>query len=251
MAFNYKLIRLTKTIFLFLCGFLPLASSFSQNVKKDSISDLQIKNAIHLYDVYTDGNAPIFNGPEYIYYLFKMEGDPYFIKGAFSKGWIGYRGRVYNPVSMFYDIQRDQLVILNADSLSNIVMLNQFVDSFYLSGHTFISLKEDHKQNLFTTGFYDLLYNGHIQLLARRIKTMEDKIESSTIIRVFNTGDRFYIHKDGLYYRVTGKKDVFRLFADKKHDIKKMMRKNHIKLNRKTFESSLVKVTAFYDQLIH
>lgn len=240
-----------KNVLLFLCSFFSLASSFSQNVKKDSISDLQIKNAIHLYDVYTDGNAPIFNGPEYIYYIFKMEGDPYFIQGAFSKGWIGYSGRVYNPVSMFYDIQRDQLVVLNADSLTNIVMLNEFVDSFYLSGHTFISLKEDRKQNLFNTGFYDLLYNGHVQLLARRIKTMEDKIESMTVIRVFSVGDRFYIHKDGLYYLVTNKKDVFRLLADKKHDIKKMMRKNHIKLNRKTFESSLVKVTAFYDQLIH
>ncbi|HEY5392439.1 MAG TPA: hypothetical protein VIJ57_10015, partial [Hanamia sp.] len=171
-----------KNVLLFLCGFFSLASSFSQNVKKDSISDLQIKNAIHLYDIYTDGNAPIFNGPQYIYYIFKMEGDPYFIQGAFSKGSIGYSGRVYNSVSMFYDIQRDQLVVLNADSLTNIVMLNQFVDSFYLSGHTFISLKEDRKQNLFNTGFYDLLYNGHVQLLARRIKTMEDKIDFSTVI---------------------------------------------------------------------
>lgn len=240
-----------KFALLFLCCFFSLAASFSQSAVNDSIADLQVKNAIHLYDVYTDGNAPIFNGPQYIYYIFKMEGDPYFVNGTFSKGWIGYKGRVYDPLSMFYDIERDQLVILNADSLTNIVMLNQFVDSFYLLGHTFISLKEDRKQNIFNTGFYDLLYNGHIQLLARRIKTMAEKIEFSTIIRAFYPGDLFYIHKDGLYYQVNNKKDVFRVLADKKRDLKKMLRRNQIKLNKKTFESSLVKVTAFYDQLIH
>ena len=240
-----------KTVLLFIGGFFSLATSLSQSVKKDSISDLQIKNAIHLYDIYTDGNAPIFNGPQYIYYVFKMEGDPYFIKGVYSKGWIGYSGRVYSPVSMFYDIVRNQLVVLNADSLANIVMLNQFVDSFYLSGHTFISLKEDRKQNFFNTGFYDLIYNGHVQLLARRIKNVQDKIENLTLTTVFYSNDLFYIHKGGIYYLVSNKKDVFRLLGDKKHEIKKMMRKNHFKLNRKTFESSLIKVTAFYDQLTH
>lgn len=240
-----------KIVLLFLCACFSFASSFSQDVKQDSITDLQIKNAIHLYNHFTDGNAPIFNGPQYIYYNFKMEGDPYFITGQFSEGWVGYAGHIYNPVSIFYDIVRNKLVLLNADSLTNIEMLNELIDSFHLLGHTFISLKEDHKQNLYNTGFYDLLYNGHVQLLARRIKTIQDKINGLTLIRVFYTGDRFYIHKNETYYLVSNKKDVFRLLADKKHDIKKMMRKKHLRLGRKTFESSLVKVIAFYDQLIH
>ncbi len=130
-------------------------------------------------------------------------------------------------------------------------MRNEFIDSFHLLGHTFISLKEDHKQNLYNSGFYDLLYNGHVQLVVSRIKTAQDNIESLTVVRVFSPKDRFYIHKDGLYYLVSNQKDVFRLFADKKRDIKKMMRKKHFKLRRQTFESSLIKVTAFYDQLSH
>lgn len=238
-------------ILFFLSGLFFLSPSFCQGVQNNSLSDLQVKNAIGLYNNFTDGNAPIFNGTEYLYYTFKKEGDPFFVSGAYSMGWVGYERRIYGPESLFYDIQRNQLVILNADSVSSIVMLNEFVDSFYVWGHTFISLKEDYKKNLYNSGFYDRLYNGHVRLFARRIKTMYDKIEDLTIVRIFTSQDRFYIYKDGLYYLVTNKKGVLLLFADKKHEIKKMMRKKRLKLRRETFESSLVEVIAFYDQLIH
>lgn len=239
-----------KIVLFLLFSLFSVSTSFSQIINNNPVTDLQMKNAIHLYNHFTDGNAAIFNGPQYIFYIFKMEGNPYFVTGSYTNGWVGYNGHVYNPVSIFYDIERNQLVLLNADSLSNIVMHNEFIDSFHLSGHTFISLKEDHKQNLYNTGFYDLLYNGHIQLLVRRIKTVQDKIEGLELIRVFYTKDRFYIHKGGIYYLVSNKKDVFRLLPDKKHEIKKMMRKKHLKLRGNTFESSLEEVTAFYDQLI-
>src|SRR6185437_3707938 len=109
-----------KIFLLFLSCFFSLASSFSQSVQKDSITNLQIKNAIDLYNHFTDGQAPIFNGPEYIYYSFKMEGDPYFEKAGYSKGWVGYKARIYTPVSLFFDIHRNELVILNADSTAEI-----------------------------------------------------------------------------------------------------------------------------------
>ena len=80
---------------------------------------------------------------------------------------------------------------------------------------------------------------------------MRDVINNLTITRVFSSEDRYYIYKGGLYYLVSNKKDVLRLFSDKEHDIKRMLHREHLKLKRKTFEVSLVKVTAFYDQLIH
>lgn len=240
-----------KISLLCLICFFSLASSYSQSVQKDSITSLQIKNAIDLYDHFTDGQAPIFNGPEYIYYLFIMEGDPYFEKAGYSKGWVGYKGRVYQPVLLFFDIHRNQLVIRNADSISSIVMHNEYVDSFYLRGHTFISLTENRNENLYNTGFYDRLYSGGIQLLARRIKLMDPVIKNDQVTRIFYQKDRYYVHKEGLYYLVSNKKDVFRLFADKKSALKKQMRKAHIKFRHKNFEDALLHATTFYDQLTH
>ena len=111
-----------------------LNPSFSQSVKQDSISNLQLQNAIDLYDNFSAENAPVYNGIEYIYYNFKMEGDPYFITGDFSKGWVNYSGRKYDSLSVMYDVARNQLVILSHDKKSRIVLQNEFVDSFNLSG---------------------------------------------------------------------------------------------------------------------
>jgi hypothetical protein len=240
-----------KIFLLLLSGVFSVTSSYSQSAKTDSITNLQVKNAVDLYNRFTDGEAPIFNGPEYIYYIFVMEGNPFFEKSGYTGGWVGFRGRIYKPVSLFFDIQRNQLVILNTDSLSPVVIQNEHVDSFHLYGHTFISLEKNNNENLYNTDFYDQLYNGRIQLMARRIKTMEQKIKNDQLTEIFYQKDRFYIHKEGLYYLVSNKKDVFKLFSDKKAALKKQMHKAHIKFRRKNFEDALIKTTVIYDQLTH
>jgi hypothetical protein len=233
----------------FLPALFCLTFSFSQGVKHDSISEVQLKNAINLYNHFSAGNAPVYNGSEYIYYTFKMEGDPYFITGDLSKGWVSYSGRKYDSLSLMYDVARNQLVVASPQRFSRIVLGEEFVDSFNLRGHTFIKLIEDHKENLYNTGYYDMLYNGKTQLLARRIKTMDSPIKGDMVVRIFYTKDRFYIHKNGLYYLVNTKKDVYRLFKERQHDIKKQLRKQHLKFRHKNFEQSLTKAVAYYDQL--
>ena len=228
-----------------------LTVSYSQSIKTDSVISIQVKNAVDLYNTYTDGNAPIYNGTEYLYYHFIMEGDPFFIKVELSNGWVGYAGRIYVPVRLGYDIQRNQVTIASADNFARIVLQNELVDSFYLAGHTFIKLNADYKQNLSTTGFYDLLYNGRVKLFARRIKLIEDVIKDNTVVRVFTEKDRFYVYKKSLYYLVSNKKEAYRLFADKQHQVKKQLRHEHIKLRQKNFEAGLLRAVEFYDQLTH
>lgn len=225
--------------------------SFSQTVKNDSASDVQIKNAIALYNHFTGEEKPVYNGTQYLYYTFKMDGDPYFISGNFSKGWVDYKGRKYDSLFVMYDVNRNKVVINGPDHISTIVLENDFIDSFNVWNHTFIKLYEDHKVNLYNTGFYDLLYNGHLQFLARRIKVRDPQIKGDQLVNNFYVRDHFYVHKDGLYYLVSNKKDVYRLFKNHLHDLRKMMRKNHLKFRKKTFEASMVKVTKFYDQLTH
>lgn len=225
--------------------------SFSQNVQKGSLSNVQMQNAIDLYNQFSADNAPVYNGRQYIYLTYKMEGDPYFITGEFKKGSINYSGRKYDSVPLMYDIARNQLVILAPDKISSVVLENDFIDSFTLHDHHFIKLLQDYKQNLNNSGFYDLLYNGNIQLLAKRVKNIDEQIKGDALVRIIYPKDRFYVHKDSLYYLVSNKKDVLRLFKDKSHEIKKYMRKHHLKFRRKNFEEPVVKVTEFYDQLTH
>ena len=241
-----------KFLLFLLTSFLFLSSAFSQTQKNEVTADAQVQNAIEIYKHYTRGNAPLYNGREYLYYTFKMEGIPFFGTADFVDGWVNYDGRKYDSVALLYDIVRNELVVLSPDKKSAIVMHNELVDSFSMLNHTFIYLNEDHKQNLYNTSFYDLLYDGKdVQFLERRVKTLNPRIVSSSIITSFPEKNRFYIHKKGLYYLVSNKKDVYRVFSDKARDLKKLMRQNHLKIKRKTFETSAAKASELYDQLTH
>jgi len=242
--------KITFTLFLFL---MVICNSpvFSQNVEKENIANLQIKNAVDLYNRYNADYAPVYNGESYIFYTVKMEGSPYFKTGDFTNGWVSYKGRKYDSLKLLYDITRNQLVTLYPDEISFIIVQNQFVDSFSLLGHTFISLQEDHKQNLYNSGFFDLLYNGKVRFLGKYDETLLTVIEGDGLITRFIKHNRFYVHKNGLYYLVSNKRDAYRVFGDKLHELKRMMRRNHIKLRRKNFETAMIKVTTFYDQLTH
>lgn len=248
--FSAETIMSIRVLLFFLSGLFSLATSFCQSIQTDSLANIQVKNVIVLYDQYTDGNAPVYNGTQYLYYTFKMDGNPFFQDSDLSPGWISYRGKKYGPLSMLYDITRNEVVVLLPDSNSRAVLHNEFIDSFHLAGHTFISLREDHQQNLYNTGFYDVLYNGHVQLLARRTKLMHMILKDNPVVTEMYPKDFFYIHKQGLYYFVTDKKDVFRLLADKKAEIKKMMRRQHLKFRQTDIENTLTSVVVYYDQLI-
>lgn len=239
-------------VFLFLFSTLFfLKSSFSQSVSKDSVSH-EVKNAIDIYKRYIADNAPVYNGQQYLYYTFKMQGNPYFETGDFSNGWVSYNGRKYDSLLLIYDVERNDVVVLGPSKIYGIIMLNQFIDSFSLQGHKFISLQEDHRENLYNTGFYDLLYKGrNVQLLERHMKEKVPTIEDNRVVIVFNTRNHFYIHKKGLYYLVSKKKDIFRVFADKERELKKVMRRNHLKLKHRNFETAILKVAQLYDQLTH
>ncbi|HEU5366557.1 MAG TPA: hypothetical protein VFU62_13555 [Hanamia sp.] len=240
-----------KTLLFLLYALFFANISYSQNVQKDSVSETQLKEAIQIYNHFSGDNAPIYNGRQYIYFTYKMEGDPYFISGNFVAGWVNYSHRKYDSVPLMYDLARNQLVILAPDKIYGIVLENDLIDSFSLHGHHFTKLLQDYKQNLNNTGFYDLLYNGQIQLLVKRVKNIDEQIKGDAVVRIFYSKDRYYVHKDSLYYLVSNKKDVLHLFKDKAHDLKKYMRKHHLKLRRKNFEEAMVKVTEFYDQLTH
>lgn len=237
------------TLLLLLCFLFLYFPSFSQGFNNDSfpIND-QVKQAVQLYDQFSGAQANLYNGREYLPYIFKREGSPFFGSDTLTKGWICYEGRIYQPVSLQYDVARNQVVIANYDVRSKIFLRNEVIDSFHFLNHTFIRLKENYQQNLRNTGFYDQLYNGHIRVLAMRQKSIKEIIKENEIIRVFINQDRFYIQKAGTYYWVNKKNDVFRLLNDKKHEIKSGMRQQKIKFGRQSFEEALITAVTIYDQ---
>lgn len=236
-------------LFLLFCSLFLYFPSFSQGFNNDSFAvNDQVKQAVQLYDQFSGAQANIYNGREYLPYIFKKIGSPFFGSDTLTNGWICYEGLIYQPVPMQYDIARNQVVIANYDKRSKLFLQNEVIDSFHFLNHTFIRLKENHQQNLNNTGFYDQLYNGHIGILAMRQKNILESIKDDELIRTFISQDRFYILKAGTYYWVNKKRDVFRLLNDKKHQIKAGMRQQKIKFRHNNFEEAVLVAVTIYDQ---
>ena len=243
---NVMRMKLICLLFCFLC---VSYSSFSQSFEADTISiNDQVKQSVQLYDHFIGAEGNLYNGRDYISYDFKEEGIPFFLSDTLSRGWISYQGRLYMQIPLQYDIVRNQVVIINYNRRYKIVLQNDLIDSFHLLNHTFLRLKINPEQNLDNTTFYDLLYNGHIRILAIREKRINEIIKEGEIVQVFYKQERFYVYKMDNYYLVNSRKDIFRLFNEKKHQIKSMMRRQKIKFRRNNFEKALVVAATIYDQ---
>jgi len=193
--------------------------------------------------------AAIYNGAEYVPFLFKREGTPFYESDIPVNGLVSYQHYLYNPIALQYDVSRGQVIILNYNQKTRLFLENSVIDSFYFAHHTFIRLEENASQNLTNTGFYEVLLNGNIKVLANRKKNFKETIKENQLVRIFNILDQFYIKKNGKYFEVKNQKDVFRVLGDKKNEVKRQMRQQKIKFRQKYFEGGLLVAAKIYDQL--
>jgi hypothetical protein len=79
----------------------------------------------------------------------------------------------------------------------------------------------------------------------------EKEIEKSSLAKMYEEFyqiQNIYLMKDGKFYRIYGKKDLFRFLKDKRLQIKNFMKQKKIRVIRNKPES-FIPVLEFYDSL--
>ena len=237
--------------FLAVCFILTFSFNitFAQNTATENTFYQQaLVNARAVYHQSFCNQSALFNGSEYPEYIFHFEsGQPYFYAEESSEGCIVYDGIKYDSILMRYDEIRD-LIIINSYT-NRIQLWNEKVESFHLFNADFIKLEKDSlSHGLAFNGFYNILYNGKTGLLKKQIRTIIEKITTTEVLRTIDTNDWYYIKKEGKFYPVTSKKNLFKIFEDRKTEVKQFVRSS--KLNfRKAPENMLIKTTIYYDSL--
>ena len=234
---------------IFICLLFLCEATFCQQGINQNIAEAK-NNTLQLYEAYTGPQAAIYNGPEYIPFLFKREGTTFYDSDTLTAGWISYDHHLYSEIPIQYDVTREQVVILNFDKRSRLFLENSLIDSFYYSGHTFINLSQNTDQGLNTTGFYEIAVRGEISVFVLRKKTFKETIKDNQVVRVFNNNDRIFLKKRDKYFEVKNKDDVFRVIGDKRNEVKSEMRRLQIKMRRKNFEEAVLAAVKIYDQLM-
>lgn len=221
-------------------------SAHAQGVTNDQTVQQQVQKATEFYYNTLGPQADIYFGREYTPYLFKMEGTPFFMVNELQDGWVSYKGHVYKGLRLQFDLNRNQIVILNKFNSTRTFLENKYLDSFYLGNSLFVKLEEDRKLNLYSSGFYEIMYRGAANLLVLRNKQMREVIKDNTLIRVFDSKDAYFIFKSGKYYAVENRSDVIRVLGDK---VEKTMREQDVRFRRDNFEFALFTAVQVYDQL--
>ncbi len=188
---------------------------------------------------------PVFVGPEYTGFAGKLKGHPFYGSDLWEDGTLTFDGITYAAVPLLYDIANDLVVVVQPGeqgTLHKIQIAVENVQNFSTKGHSFTRL--DSTIQDMPGGFYDQLYLGQVQVLAKRTKTT---LKQSTGL-TFNQKDTYFIHKNGQYYPVKSKGSVLKVFADKKADLQKFMKEQGVDFAQNP-EAAMVRLAKAYDQL--
>ena len=241
-----------KYVFCLVLAFFVVVASFrgsAQQVADTSFRQAAVQNLIQFYYVSIDNQAHLYNGPLYDAYPQPFtEGHPYFLADSFYTGSVSYDGLEYVDVPLKYDLIRDELVMLHFRSGSQINLIKEKIDSFSITGHSFIKIEQDSSSiNFPGTSFYDQLYSSPaIKYLVKREKNIQEMTERNSIETKVYARTDYYILKNGRYHTVKNKNSLLNVLRDKKNQLQEFIKKNGFRF-KANFEAEVLRVVQYYD----
>jgi hypothetical protein len=237
--------------------FCAAVTIFSQNVFGQAVSDSVntrpvFANVEDNFYIAIGPQSRLFNGVDYEFYDPSIKGNGYFLdNAAWNTGTIVYDGYRYKNVPLLYDIYADQVITLAYQSALKIQLLKDRVKSFDLLGHHIIYVEQDAAiPSAPKTGFYDELYGGKIEVLAKREKSIQHTNGfNGAIDSYFSATIDYYLYKNGTYYSISSGGSFLKLLKDKKSDLQQYIRANKLKFNKQQKEQSMAQVAAYYDHI--
>lgn len=235
------------------CYVLTINNAAAQS-NTDSLSDLKVAATYtRVQNNFNEAMGPqsgLYNGVSYDPYDPSITGNPYFMEAtSYNPGSVVYDGYLYSNVDMYYDLNKDQVIIALYHSHLQMSLLNSKLTSFDLLGHHFININAAAAATV-KSGYYDELYDGKVKVLARRTKAIQSEpVAGGRMLYYFiKPGTDYFLLRNGVYYPVNSQGDFIDVFKDKHTEIKQFIKTKKIKF-RKDRERSMIDIAAYYDQL--
>ena len=238
---------------------LPLLSLFfGWFLFESAAAQPQLADSVHYHQIidsllarYRTGigeNAPLYNGSEYMGYVRRPKGHPFFESDLMQSAQLKYEGILYND-SILYDLVNDAVVIRNYGRNYNLNLVNEKISDFTLMGHFFVRLEADTTTGSgIGPGFYERLYNGSLAVFVKRKKQINAIPGREEVVSEYVQYNYFFIRKNNSYVRVTNKRSLLSILKEHKSEVRKFLRRSHLNF-KKDADITIAKAVAYFDQL--
>lgn len=233
-------------IFFFCC----ITLSFAQPSNKTNQSSPSYSAEL-FFNTSINQQSRLFNGIPFQDYFYNVLGSANFNElTSFTLGTIIYDGSRFDSIPLMYNLHLDK-VIVPKNELSKYSLISAKVSDFYLNDHHFKYIAvADTTTSIIKPGFFEMIFEGNSNVLAKKTKTMYEKIENQRDLSFrFSSKTTYYLERDKKYYLITGEASFLNHFKDKKDELKKHLKENKIKF-RRTPEDAMALLAKHYETLV-
>jgi hypothetical protein len=190
----------------------------------------------------------LFNGGEYVNYEGTLAGGyPYYGPDRTETGWVYYNGIRYDHLKLLYDVVLDVVAIRSPNDGFSIALQSERLRAFSMEGHLFVRVVKDSVNDV-RTGFYEILYQGKVQLMRRSTKNIQEYTNNLKVERFVYSDSSYYLVRGDHFFAVNHKKSLLSAMADHRKPVQTYMRKNKLKIGKEK-DDTLEKIVAYYDGL--
>lgn len=172
----------------------------------------------------------LYNGKEHLGYLYTIEGFAYYLSKDFQPGSVIYDGVLYHNVPIMYDMVKDEVIVRHTRGFF-FSLISEKVKAFSIGDHSFLRIQGD-EHNELNTGFYEVMHDRGIVLLAHRGKIIVENIVVPNIERKFVESYQFYAVKDGVFHKIRNERTVLNLLQARKAELRQHLKKSGIKFRK-------------------
>ncbi|HKP31669.1 MAG TPA: hypothetical protein VJT83_03045, partial [Chitinophagaceae bacterium] len=170
---------------------------YAQQSSTDSAARAaMIKSAVDIYKNAVAENSSLYNGTEYIGYVARPAGHPFFETQKMELANVYYDGVLFRDIPILYDLVNDQIIIDNYAKTQRIILNSEKVTFFEVGGHFFIRPQTDTATGNAPGGFYERLYNGKTKVLVKRKKQITSITTAEGIRERYDQYNYYFIKAD-------------------------------------------------------
>lgn len=216
-----------------------------ENGQTSSIQDLLTE-----MDLYCE-TKDILNGTKWIFTK-QYKGNPFLAEDYWPYASLNYNGKTYEGFQVNYDLHTEDFILLypEKENKKYVVLSKNKLESFSYSDtlsqkdHLFVYTRIPGTKS---RDLYETLYEGKSSFIVRPMCEIADD-PSEAFPGVYNRTFDYYIQIDGTYTRIHSKKSLLKALQRNIPEVKKFIRKNHLKINR-LHPENIAMVMQYFDAI--